>query len=85
MKNWCPYSQRAEATIKNLVDRYEKVDLANMDEGQPSGPDVQEYLFQKTKQSTVPNIFIKQQHIGGNDKLQALVANKTINEYLERL
>ena len=30
------------------------------------GSDIQEYLYQKTKQSTVPNIFIRQQHIGGN-------------------
>ncbi|CAG8633871.1 6135_t:CDS:2 [Paraglomus occultum] len=85
VKNWCPYCRRAEATINNLVDQYEKVDLAKMPEGEPEGSDIQEYLYQKTKQSTVPNIFIRQQHIGGNDRLQELVANKSIQKILEKL
>ncbi|CAG8620164.1 6750_t:CDS:2 [Paraglomus brasilianum] len=85
VKNWCPYCKKAEATIKNLVDQYEKIDLVKMAEGEPAGSDIQEYLYTKTQQSTVPNIFIRQQHIGGNDRLQELVANKSIRQYLEKL
>jgi glutaredoxin 3 len=33
---------------------------------------MQQYLLQKTGQSTVPNIFIHQNHIGGNDRVQQL-------------
>ena len=36
-----------------------------------NGTAIQDYLKQKTGQSTVPSIFIDQQHIGGNSDLQA--------------
>jgi glutaredoxin 3 len=36
-----------------------------------NGTAIQDYLHQKTGQRTVPNIFIDQQHIGGNSDLQA--------------
>jgi glutaredoxin 3 len=32
----------------------------------PDGSKIQDYLRQKTNQSTVPNIFINQEHVGGN-------------------
>jgi len=35
------------------------------------GDAIQAYLQTKTGQRTVPNVFIKQEHIGGNDDLQA--------------
>ena len=35
------------------------------------GSDIQEALKQMTGQSTVPSIFIGQDHIGGNSDLQA--------------
>jgi len=37
------------------------------------GADIQEYLYQKTGQSTVPNVFVNKQHIGGNDDTRALL------------
>jgi glutaredoxin 3 len=36
------------------------------------GADIQAALQQLTKQRTVPNIFIKGKHIGGNSELQKL-------------
>lgn len=38
----------------------------------PIGAEIQNALKTKTGQSTVPNIFINGQHIGGNSDLQAL-------------
>lgn len=35
------------------------------------GSEIQNYLKQKTNQSSVPNIFIGEEHIGGNSDLQA--------------
>jgi glutaredoxin 3 len=35
------------------------------------GSDIQNALREITGQTSVPNIFIKQQHIGGNSDLQA--------------
>lgn len=34
-----------------------------------NGSEIQNYLADKTGQRTVPNIFIKGQHIGGSDDL----------------
>jgi glutaredoxin 3 len=36
------------------------------------GSAIQQALSELTGQSTVPNVFIKQQHIGGNSDLQAI-------------
>jgi len=36
------------------------------------GKEIQNCLYDITKQKTVPNTFIKGKHIGGNDKLQSL-------------
>ena len=36
------------------------------------GSAIQAALADMTGQSTVPNVFIKQQHIGGNSDLQAM-------------
>ena len=36
------------------------------------GDDMQDYLKTKTGQRTVPNIFIKSKHFGGNSELQKL-------------
>ena len=35
------------------------------------GADIQSYLGDLTGQRTVPSVFIKQEHIGGNSDLQA--------------
>ncbi|KAF9077188.1 glutaredoxin [Rhodocollybia butyracea] len=35
------------------------------------GPEIQAYLAKKTGQSTVPNIFVNEKHVGGNDDAQA--------------
>lgn len=36
------------------------------------GPAIQDYLLSKTHQRTVPNIFIKEKHIGGCDDLHSI-------------
>lgn len=40
-----------------------------------NGPDIQAALLEMTGQRTVPNVFIKGKHVGGNDKVQE--ANKS--------
>jgi glutaredoxin 3 len=42
------------------------------DETLDDGPAIQSALAEMTGQSTVPNIFIKQQHIGGNSDILAI-------------
>ncbi|KAN0111644.1 Thioredoxin-like fold [Russula decolorans] len=62
-KSWCPYSKKAKALLK---EKYSDAQTAifELDEREDGG-ELQNYLQEKTNQRTVPNIFIKQQHIGG--------------------
>ncbi|KAI0275144.1 glutaredoxin [Gloeopeniophorella convolvens] len=69
-KSWCPYCKRAKALFAQTYTDA-KVEIVELDERSDGGA-VQDYLLEKTSQSSVPNIFIKQQHIGGSDDLYAL-------------
>ncbi len=46
------------------------------------GPELQMALFKKTNQKSVPNVFVKQQHIGGNDDTQAAAREGKLQEML---
>jgi len=69
-KTWCPYSKKAKALLRN---KYSDAQIAifELDEREDGG-ELQNYLQEKTGQRTVPNVFIKEQHIGGSDALAAL-------------
>ncbi|CAG8513486.1 4630_t:CDS:2, partial [Ambispora leptoticha] len=79
-KSYCPYCREAVQTFKELNEGYVEYQLDNM----TNGSDIQNYLLQKTKQRTVPNIFINQQHIGGNDDLQAAKSSGRLKNLLNR-
>ncbi|KAF8964166.1 glutaredoxin [Entomortierella lignicola] len=66
-KSYCPYCRNAKSvlTAKDVTFKNYEIDL------EQDGPEVQEYLFQKTGQNTVPNIFIHTKHLGGNSDLMA--------------
>ncbi|KAH8990136.1 glutaredoxin [Lactarius hatsudake] len=80
-KSWCPYSQRAKALFK---DKYSdaKLTVLELDET-ADGNDLQTYLQQKTGQRTVPNVFIKQKHVGGCDDLFALHEMDGVSKLLD--
>jgi glutaredoxin 3 len=69
-KSWCPHSKNAKTLI---AKEYSEAELTvfELDE-RDDGAALQDYLAEKTGQRTVPNVFIKQKHIGGNDNLQGL-------------
>ncbi|KAI0830760.1 thioredoxin-like protein [Trametes gibbosa] len=69
-KSYCPFCKRAKAL---LTSKFPNVptkiyELDEMDDGAA----IQDYLGEKTGQSTVPNIFINQQHVGGCDAVVGL-------------
>ncbi|KAF8640910.1 hypothetical protein AX17_000558 [Amanita inopinata Kibby_2008] len=79
-KSWCPYCRNAK-TLFATKYKDEAVKILELDERE-DGDAIQEYLRQKTKQRTVPNIFVNKEHIGGSDdvyvsheqgKLKALI------------
>ncbi|KAF8207049.1 thioredoxin-like protein [Mycena galopus ATCC 62051] len=68
-KSTCPYCRRAKALFKDNFPE-ENPAVFELDE-RDDGYDIQSYLAQKTGQSTVPNIFVHKQQVGGNDDAQA--------------
>ncbi len=47
-----------------------------------NGSDIQSALLDITGQRTVPNVFIKGKHLGGNDATQAAAKNGKLKEML---
>ncbi|KAI8926330.1 glutaredoxin-1 [Entophlyctis helioformis] len=70
-KTYCPYCTRAKTLLKAKNVDFALFELDNL----ANGAEIQAYLLDKTKQRTVPNVFIHQKHIGGSSDLDAL--NKT--------
>ncbi|KND05072.1 glutaredoxin [Spizellomyces punctatus DAOM BR117] len=79
-KSYCPYCKKAKNLLDSLGVKYE---LFELDE-RPDGQAIQEYLKEKTGQRTVPNIFIKGQHIGGCDDLHAAHDSGKLQKLLDQ-
>lgn len=63
---FCPYCVRAKSLLERKGIEYKEVNLSN------EAPEVRTELMQRTNHRTVPQIFIKDQFIGGFDQLYAL-------------
>ena len=61
----CPYCVRAKQLLQRKGVAYEEVDVSN-------DHNTRMQLVERTKQRTVPQIFINDQHISGCDDLYAL-------------
>ncbi|KAJ3517402.1 hypothetical protein NLJ89_g528 [Agrocybe chaxingu] len=68
-KSYCPYCKKVKSLFEKEFPDVTPTVL-ELDE-RDDGSTIQEYLHQKTGQRTVPNVFINEQHIGGNDDTQA--------------
>ncbi|PWY76312.1 putative glutaredoxin [Aspergillus heteromorphus CBS 117.55] len=65
-KSYCPYCKASKQLLNDLGAQYTALELDQLDDG----TEIQNALYEISQQRTVPNIFIKQQHIGGNSDLQ---------------
>lgn len=77
-KSYCPYCKQAKNTLAQVTKNFYVIEL-DQDE---NGADIQNYLREKTGQSTVPNIFISQEHIGGNSDLTSLNSSGKLKSML---
>ncbi|KAG8741557.1 glutaredoxin [Ceratobasidium sp. 423] len=74
-KSHCPYCTKAKAQINEFVDSLSAAEKDQVEliiyelDNRNDGSAIQNYLEQKTKQRTVPNIFISEKHIGGSSDL----------------
>ncbi|KAF8936577.1 glutaredoxin [Dissophora ornata] len=70
-KSYCPYCLRVKDLFDDLSVPYKALEL---DEHE-YGSEIQQTLKMISGQSTVPNVYIKGYHVGGNDATQE--ANQT--------
>eukprot|EP00934_Nitzschia_sp_Nitz4_P001513 Nitzschia sp. Nitz4//scaffold134_size62860//47609//48040//NITZ4_006334-RA/size62860-processed-gene-0.84-mRNA-1//1//CDS//3329535514//1513//frame0 len=69
-KSWCPYCDKTKDLLKkpefaNVTIRI--FDLDEMPKHTPSGPAIQAALRDMTGQTSVPNVWINGEFLGGND------------------
>ena len=78
-KTYCPYC----TATKTLFDKISGVDARVIELDQRGdGADIQAALLEKTGQRTVPSVFVKGEHIGGNDATQALFKSGELGKKL---
>ncbi|KAI9597091.1 putative GRX1-glutaredoxin [Syncephalis fuscata] len=68
-KTYCPYCTRAKAILNEIVTQLgvsSKIFILELDV-EANGAELQKALEELTGQRTVPNVFIRGQHIGGCD------------------
>jgi glutaredoxin 3 len=65
-KSYCPFCKKTKELFEDLNVDFTVYELNNMDDG----ADIQSSLLDLTGQNTVPNVFIKGQHLGGNSECQ---------------
>ncbi|KAJ5973753.1 hypothetical protein N7481_010963 [Penicillium waksmanii] len=65
-KSYCPYCTSSKSLLSSFDANFTLVELDQIDDGSA----IQDALNEISGQRTVPNIWIKQKHIGGNSDLQ---------------
>jgi len=78
-KSYCPFCTKTKELFTSMNVEFT---VHELDEMGDDGPELQMSLFKKTNQKSVPNVFVKQQHIGGNDDTQAAAKEGKIQELL---
>lgn len=67
-KSYCPYCVKVKSLFQGLGVPYGVLELDEIN----NGAEIQSALKDLTGGTTVPRVFIKGEHIGGNDDTQAL-------------
>lgn len=65
-KRWCSYSQRALALLESKGVDYKAIDLTH------DAFELEQQMRNRAGRTSVPQIFINGQHIGGYDDIAAL-------------
>lgn len=67
-KSYCPFCRASKALLSSMGAKFQVFELNQI----PDGEAMQDALEELSGQRTVPNIYIKQQHVGGNSDLQGI-------------
>jgi glutaredoxin 3 len=74
--DWCGYCARARALLEAKGVAYEEIDTDAV-------PGARQEAQARSGQSTIPQIFIGDQHVGGSDELAALEAEGRLDSLLQ--
>mmetsp|Transcript_13964 Transcript_13964/g.23830 ORF Transcript_13964/g.23830 Transcript_13964/m.23830 type:complete len:111 (-) Transcript_13964:179-511(-) len=78
-KSYCPFCTSTKQLLSSKNIDAKIIELDQMD----NGPEVQGALLDISGQRTVPNVFIKGTHLGGNDDTQAAARSGKLDEMLK--
>lgn len=78
-KSYCPFCVKVKALFDSLHVGYKALELDLIGE---DGVAIQQALFERTKQKTVPNVFVNGKHIGGCDATIQANADGRLGELL---
>ncbi|KAG5179857.1 glutaredoxin [Tribonema minus] len=77
-KSYCPYCAKTKALFQSLDAGATVIELDQRDDG----GDIQAALAEITGQRTVPNVFVKGTHVGGNDATQKANSDGTLKSLM---
>lgn len=75
-KTWCPYSTRALALLKSKGADFKAIDLTD------AADELEQQMRERSGRTSVPQIFIDGEHIGGYDDIAALDATGELDPLL---
>jgi len=83
-KTTCPYCHRTKQLLSSVIPNSAKsVKVIELDR-LPDGYLVQQELYKLTGQRTVPNVFVQNEHLGGNSETAFAHANGDLYKRLNR-
>lgn len=74
-KGYCPFCKKAKATLRDLGISFEEYEITN-------DANLAQEMQTRSQRKTVPQIFVGDQHVGGNDDLQASLKNGSFKKLL---
>mmetsp|Transcript_35149 Transcript_35149/g.83965 ORF Transcript_35149/g.83965 Transcript_35149/m.83965 type:complete len:110 (+) Transcript_35149:144-473(+) len=78
-KSYCPYCARTKNLLSERNIDAKVFELDQMD----NGAELQAALLEMSGQRTVPNVFVKGEHLGGSDDTQAAARSGKLDEMLK--
>ena len=77
-KAFCPFCRKTKTLLEDLQIPFTVHELDEM----ADGADIQSALLDLSGQKTVPNVFVKGKHLGGNDAMQAAAKDGSLKAML---
>lgn len=78
-KTYCPYCTATKGLLQDMSIKAKVIELDDV----PNGGQIQAALLDLSGQRTVPNVFVKGNHLGGNDDTQAAARTGKLQEMLK--